>query len=103
MVKTPTAKTPIPRPVTPLGILVQKLEQIVEVAKQESISSEFKDSLAQAYQLSAGIDPYIENCTTAESAALANLTQKTQSENWSKRFSNGETVKALEQEMLSGH
>ena len=92
-----------PRPVTPLGILVQKLEQIVDAAKTESVSEEFKTSLNKAYQLAAGLDPYVESCTTPESAALANLTKRTQQEDWSKRFDDGETVKALEQEMLSGH
>lgn len=91
------------RPVTPLGIIVQQLEQILKAAKSESISRELKTSLDKVYQLAAGIDPYLEDCTTSESEALANLTQKTQAEDWSKRFSDGETVKALEQEMLSGH
>lgn len=92
-----------PRPVTPLGILVQQLEQIVEKAKTESISDQFKSSLNEAYSLAAGLDPYLEDCTTSESDALANLTRKTQEEDWSKRFDRGETVGALEQEMLSGH
>jgi caffeoyl-CoA O-methyltransferase len=91
------------RPVTPLGILVQQLEHILNAAKTESISTEFKTSLTQAYQLAAGIDPYLESCTTSESEALANLARKTQEEDWSKRFDDGETAKALEQEMLSGH
>jgi caffeoyl-CoA O-methyltransferase len=91
------------RPVTPLGILVQQLEHILNAAKTESISTEFKTSLNQAYHLAAGIDPYLEACTTSESEALANLARKTQEEDWSKRFDDGETVRALEQEMLSGH
>ena len=91
------------RPVTPLGILVEQLEQIVNTAKSESITGEFKVSLDAAYRLAAGLDPYLEECTTAESEALANLTHKTQIEVWSKRFDDGATVKALEQEMLSGH
>ena len=92
-----------PRPVTPWGILVQQLEQIVETSQTESVSSEFKTSLSQAYKLAAGLDPYLEDCTTSESEALANLTDRTQKEDWSKRFDDGETVRALEQEMLSGH
>ena len=91
------------RPVTPLGILVQQLEQILNAAQTESISSEFKISLERTYQLAAGIAPYLADCTTPESKALANLTQKTHQEDWSKRFSDGETVQALEAEMLSGH
>ncbi len=49
------------------------------------------------------MNPYLDDCTTEESAALANLAQKTAKEDWSKRFSDGETVRQLEQEMLSGH
>ncbi|HHP7232298.1 MAG TPA: O-methyltransferase [Xenococcaceae cyanobacterium] len=91
------------RPVTPLGILVQQLETILKQAKNEQVSAQLQESLTQAYHLAAGIDPYLEQCSTAESEALANLVQKTQEEDWSKRFSDGETVRALEQEMLSGH
>jgi caffeoyl-CoA O-methyltransferase len=91
------------RPVTPLGIVVQQVEQLQNAAKSESISSEFATSLKHICTLAGGIDPYLENCTTPESVALANLAQKTQREDWSKRFSDGETVRALEQEMLSGH
>ena len=93
----------IARPVTPLGILVQQLQGILEAATRESVSAEFKTALERSYYLAAGITPYVANCTTAESAALANLTRKTQEEDWSKRFDDGETVQALEQEMLSGH
>jgi caffeoyl-CoA O-methyltransferase len=97
------AKKKTARPITPLGILVQQLEHILIAVKTESVSTEFKTSLDKAYHLAAGIDPYLEDCTTSESQALANLSRKTQQEDWSKRFSDGETVKALEQEMLSGH
>lgn len=93
----------IARPVTPLGILVQQLHQLLDAAKSEPVSAEFQSSLTAAYQLAAGFDPYLERCTTAESAALAKLTHETQVEDWSQRFDEGETVRALEQEMLSGH
>ncbi|MDJ0745821.1 MAG: class I SAM-dependent methyltransferase [Xenococcaceae cyanobacterium MO_167.B27] len=91
------------RPVTPLGILVQQLETILKQGENEQISPQLKESLTKAYHLAAGIDPYLEECSTTESEALANLAQKTQEEDWSKRFEDGETVRALEQEMLSGH
>ncbi|MEM7591474.1 MAG: SAM-dependent methyltransferase, partial [Cyanobacteria bacterium P01_A01_bin.83] len=93
----------IARPVTPLGILVEQLEHILDIAAQETISTELMASLNKAHSLAAGLTPYVANCTTSESSALANLTRKTQLENWSKRFDDGETVQALEQEMLSGH
>ena len=91
------------RPVTPLGILVQQLQGLVNAAKRETISAELQADLEAACQLAAGLDPYIERCTTSESAALANLTYRTQREDWNGRFAAGETARALEQEMLSGH
>ncbi|MCH2242830.1 MAG: class I SAM-dependent methyltransferase, partial [Aquabacterium sp.] len=91
------------RPVTPLGILLQQLEETVQMAKEEQVSANLMASLQQVFALAAGIDPYLEECSTSESPALAALAQKTATEDWSKRFSDGETVRQLEQEMLSGH
>lgn len=96
--------TPIPaRPITPVGILAQQLEQAVQQAKQANVPPSLLDALEQARALATGLDPYLEACTTPESAALAALAKKTATEDWSKRFSDGETVRQLEQEMLSGH
>ncbi|NEP00387.1 MAG: SAM-dependent methyltransferase [Symploca sp. SIO2E9] len=98
------AKTPpTPRPVTPLGILVQQLEEVVETAQQAEVPASLMAALQEALALAAGIDPYLEECTTPESPALAALAQKTAAEDWSKLFSDQETVRQLEQEMLSGH
>lgn len=91
------------RPVTPLGILVEKLEKTVEMAKKGQVPTEVMESLVEVYDLAAGIDPYLEKCSTDESPALAALARKTANEDWSKRFSDGETVAQLEREMLSGH
>ena len=96
--------TPIPvRPVTPVGILVQQLEQAVQQAKQTDVPPALLAALEQAKALAAGLDPYLEACTTPESADLAALAKRTATEDWSKRFSDGKTVRQLEQEMLSGH
>ena len=100
---TPEVIPNTPRPVTPLGILVEKLEQVLETAKQSTVLPELAASLQEVYELAAGIDPYLESCTTEESAALATLAKKTSLEDWSKRFTDGETIRQLEQEMLSGH
>ena len=91
------------RPVTPLGILVEKLENVVKLAENEEVSASLLAALQEVSALAGGLDPYLDDCTTVESAALANLAQKTATEDWSKRFSDGETVRQLEQEMLSGH
>jgi caffeoyl-CoA O-methyltransferase len=92
------------RPVTPVGILAAQLEKLVQQMESiTSLNSAFKAELQQVYELANGLDPYIDTCTTPESPALAALVKQTQSEDWSKRFSDGETVRHLEQEMLSGH
>lgn len=96
-------KSITPRPVTPLGILVEELETTLKIAKQENVSDELAASLQKVYDLASGIDPYLDKHTTNESPALAALVKKTASEDWSQRFDDGETVRQLEQEMLSGH
>lgn len=100
-----TTLTPLqtPRPVTPLGIAVQELEKTVEMAANAQVPEALLKSLEQVQALVKGIDPYIEACSVPESPALAALAQKTAAEDWSKRFSDQETVRQLEQEMLSGH
>ncbi|ACB52469.1 caffeoyl-CoA O-methyltransferase [Crocosphaera subtropica ATCC 51142] len=94
---------PTARPVTPLGILVEKLENVRKLAETSSFSASLLTALQEVEALASGLDPYLDDCTTEESTALANLAQKTATEDWSKRFSDGETVRQLEQEMLSGH
>jgi caffeoyl-CoA O-methyltransferase len=92
------------RPVTPVGILAAKLESLVQQVKLlEQIDPAFQIELHQAYELANGLDPYLDLCTTPESPALAALVQRTNAEDWNQRFSDGETVKPLEQEMVSGH
>ncbi|MEL7350587.1 MAG: class I SAM-dependent methyltransferase [Cyanobacteria bacterium J06560_5] len=113
-----TSPLPSPRPVTPHGLLAQQLTQLASqvddvlaadgslqqiAVKPSSSINEFKYSLKKAAQLAIGLDAYIESCTTPESPALKALTQKTQAEDWTRRFVNGETNGELEQEMLSGH
>lgn len=92
------------RPVTPLSILVEHLATAIEMMEADRNTSEsIAFHVKQAWRLAAGIDPYLEECTTQESKALAALAKKTQQEAWSKQFSEGTTVRQLEQEMLSGH
>lgn len=93
-----------PRPVTPLGILAAKLEQLSQqIEALDSVDANLKSELLQASALASGLDPYLSHCTTPESPALASLVRQTQAEDWSQRFSDSETVQQLEQEMLSGH
>ncbi len=93
-----------PRSVTPVGILAGKLAQLTQqIEALDSVDASLKAELRHACELANGLDPYVAHCTTPESPALAALVKRTQSENWTQRFSEGETVAQLEQEMLSGH
>lgn len=92
-----------PRPVTPLGILVEHLETAVEMVEKESISAPVKSHLQSALHLAAGLDSYLDECTSQESPGLKAIAQKTSQEAWSHLFKQGSTERELEQEMLSGH
>ena len=92
------------RPVTPIGILAAKLESLnQQIGVLETVDTELKYELNQAWELARGLDPYISSCTTPESPALASLVQRTQTEDWGQRSANNETLQPLEQEMVSGH
>lgn len=92
------------RPVTPLGILVEHLETAVRMIEADgNVPESIATHVKQAWRLAAGIDPYLEECTTSESKALGAIAKRTHEEAWSKQFSQGTTVRPLEQEMLSGH
>lgn len=93
-----------PRPVTPAGILAQDLNGLLQHLEiQENVNPEFKIGLQQAALLAAGLESYVDACTTPESPALSAIIQRTQAEDWTRRFADGELVQHLEQEMLSGH
>jgi caffeoyl-CoA O-methyltransferase len=93
-----------PRPVTPIGILATRLEHLSDrIATLAEVDVSIKTELQQICALASGLDPYVERCTTPESAALAALVARTQAENWPQRFTDGATGQPLEQEMLSGH
>ncbi|MFN6516700.1 MAG: O-methyltransferase [Nostoc sp. CreGUA01] len=99
-----TIAKPTARPVTPVGILAKKLEAIVqEINQRTDLPAELVANVNEAWRLAAGLDPYLEEYTTPESAALTALAEKTSKEAWQEHFSEGTTVRPLEQEMLSGH
>jgi caffeoyl-CoA O-methyltransferase len=92
------------RPVTPIGIAVEHLETAVALLTQiAEVPDDLAIHLQKALLLTAGLDEYLEQFTTPESPELTEVAQKTRHEPWQAKFGHGETVRPLEQEMLSGH
>ncbi len=89
-----------PRPVTPSTILAHELAEVCRALEAiPDIDPTLVARVRRSRDLAAGMDPYLDVCTTAESAALAELARRTRAADWS---SPGTGV-GLEQEMLSGH
>ena len=90
--------SPPPRPVTPVGILADKLARLCDHAQHGGQADrELLAELRSARALAAGLEPYLSRCTTPESPALATLSKRTHSHDWQQHDAG------LEQEMLSGH
>jgi caffeoyl-CoA O-methyltransferase len=88
------------RPVTPSTILARELGEVCrELGATAGIDQALLNRLRRARDLAAGLDPYLDQCTTPESPALAELARRTRETDWGS--SPGATF--LEQEMLSGH
>lgn len=91
----------LPRPVTPIGIAAAELAIVLEEASELDLPSGLLLRLQRAHHLVAGLDPYLEECTTPASVALTELAARTEAEDWENRTSGSAVF--LEQEMLSGH
>ena len=90
--------SPPPRPVTPVGILAEKLERVADLVEHsDTMDRSVLSELRSACALATGLEPYVSRCTTPESPALAALSARTRSHDWQQQSA------ALEQEMLSGH
>ncbi|MDG4666187.1 class I SAM-dependent methyltransferase [Mycobacterium sp. 236(2023)] len=92
------------RPVTPTTILAAELGALVDELGSIAggVPADFADRLRRARDLAGGLDPYVGQCTTAESADLARLARRTSETDWANRAAPDGAV-FLEQEMLSGH
>lgn len=94
------------RPVTPLGILVERLRDLDAlldtVDGRRDVGTVLRPALQGILDLAAGLDPYLGRCTTPESPALAALARATAGHDWNRHNQDG-AVAPLEQEMLSGH
>ncbi len=88
------------RPVTPSTILAGELKDLcAELGAEPGVDPGVLARLRRARDLAAGLDPYLDQCTTPESPALAELARRTRETDWT--AAHGATF--LEQEMLSGH
>lgn len=85
------------RPVTPTTILAELLADLAD--RDPGRDAGWSADLGRARDLAAGLDPYLDDCTTPASAALDALERRTRSEDWEGR----DGAVPLEQEMLSGH
>lgn len=86
----------VARPVTPTTILALELTQLCSALDDVvELPASLRARIEHARDMIAGLDPYLDRCTTAESPALAALASRTRGEDWSSSV--------LEQEMLSGH
>lgn len=98
----PDAVAP-PRPVTPSTIIAEELSELAQLFEgAPGADSSLLARLRAVRDLAAGLDPYLEQCTTPQSAVLAALAHRTQQADWASRglvLGSG----PLEQEMLSGH
>jgi predicted O-methyltransferase YrrM len=95
------AAPPAPRPVTPTTILARELDEIAD-RLGDGVPADVVARLRRARDLAVGLDPYLDRCTSPESADLAELARLTREAPWASR----EVVSGsgpLEQEMLSGH
>lgn len=90
-------------PVTPVGILAATLERAVRrLDGLPATDPELAADVRAAHLLAAGLEPYLERCTTPESPALRELADRTLARDWPGRTGEGAVV-ALTREMLSGH
>lgn len=84
------------RPVTPTTIAAAELTDICnDPALVAAVGHDVAARLSRVRDIVAGLDPYLDRCTSPSSGPLADLAARTASAEWG----DG----PLEQEMLSGH
>ena len=89
------------RAVTPSTILAHELGEVCrQLAGAGGVDAAVLARLQRARDLAAGLDPYLDQCTTPESPALTELARRTRGTDWATPEAGGGR---LEQEMLSGH
>lgn len=97
----PDAGVVAARPVTPGGILADRLERLEARLAAAGVDEALLDEARGARRLAAGLEAYVEQGTSPESDALAHLSLLTARTDWA--AGNVADGPALEREMLSGH
>lgn len=93
----------VPRPVTPSTILAAELTELSRLLNSApDLDPGLKARLRKARDLAAGLDPYLDECTTPQSPELAALAERTREVAWDENEPVSGS-RSLEQEMLSGH
>ncbi len=90
------------RPITPVGILSQRLRDLLNKAEELKTDRSFLEELRSVVNLAKGLEPYVEYCTTTDSEPLRQLVERTRSADWQSLFETGGTTRPLIPEMLSG-
>jgi caffeoyl-CoA O-methyltransferase len=90
-----------PRPVTPVGIVAERLERAERDLVAAGVADDLLVDLRHALRVASGLEGYVEQHTSPESDPLARLAGLTAATDW--LAGNGDGGPALEQEMLSGH
>jgi caffeoyl-CoA O-methyltransferase len=90
-----------PRPVTPVGIVAERLERAERDLVAAGVPDDLLVDLRHALRVASGLEGYVEQHTSPESEPLARLAGLTAATDW--LAGNGGGGPALEHEMLSGH
>jgi predicted O-methyltransferase YrrM len=97
-------QTLLPRPVTPITILAQHLDDLRERAVALAYDEPaFAALLDESARLAAGLEAYLDACTSPESDVRAQLAAETARHDWAHLHADGRTAIPLEMEMLSGN
>ncbi|HKJ10876.1 MAG TPA: hypothetical protein VJ976_00655, partial [Ornithinimicrobium sp.] len=103
---TSGAPSPHLRPVTPSGIAAARLRDLTGALAAAHVPEALVDETREIAELVGGLEPYLAQCTTPPSEALADLARRTEAHEWSMRAEQtapASTGGGLEAEMLSGH